>query len=457
MGRRVNDTLLIRNVEVAGRQCDVRIENGRIAEMGGRLPPRGEEIDGRGGALIPGLIDHHIHLLATAAARSSVSLVDVRGPDELARRLQLPGTGWLRAVGFHEHHGGTLDRAALDHIVPGRPVRVQHQTGSVWFLNSAALAQLDLVDAPPGVDPASGRIERADDWLRGQIGQTPPDLTALGQELASAGVTGVSDASITNDASTAALFASARTSGALPQQVMLMSGGALDPPSDLVMIGPVKILLDDHDLPPLDTVTDRIAGARRWGRRVAVHCVTAGELALALAALAESGTLPGDRIEHGGVIPAESIPVLAELDLTVVTQSAFPWQRGDRYLAEVEVGEQADLYRCDSLKRGGVAVAGSSDGPYATIDPWQAMRAAVQRRTVSGQPIGPHEAVAPREALDLYLGSFADPGGPRRSVTVGASADLCLLHAPMEAALATLSADLVAATVVAGRIVHGDV
>lgn len=53
--------MLIRGVEVAGRRgpVDVRIAEGVIVEIGPGLGgPDG--VDGRGGALLPGLHDHHI-------------------------------------------------------------------------------------------------------------------------------------------------------------------------------------------------------------------------------------------------------------------------------------------------------------------------------------------------------------------------------------------------------------
>src|SRR5262249_52178348 len=155
----------------------------------------------------------------------------------------------------------------------------------------------------------------------------------------------------------------------------------------------------------LDDFTARIEGARTQGRAVAVHCVTAGEFALTLAAFEIAGARPGDRIEHGGLIPAEAIPVLKALGLTVVTQPAFVFERGDRYLAEVEPAEQGDLYRCASLLAAGVPVAGSSDAPYAAPDPWAGMAAAIARRTRGGRPIGPSEGVAPDAALALWLGA----------------------------------------------------
>jgi predicted amidohydrolase YtcJ len=79
-------SLVIRNVEVAGRAgLDVRLKDGRIAAIGERLPGGGETLDGAGGALIPGLADHHIHLFALAAQASSVALAGVAGPAPLRR------------------------------------------------------------------------------------------------------------------------------------------------------------------------------------------------------------------------------------------------------------------------------------------------------------------------------------------------------------------------------------
>jgi hypothetical protein len=53
----------------------------------------------------------------------------------------------------------------------------------------------------------------------------------------------------------------------------------------------------------------------------------------------------------------------------------------------------------------------------------------------------------------LFLGAFDDPGGAERRVRVGATADLCLLRAPMVEALARLDSDLVGVTIVAGEVV----
>ena len=457
--------LILRNVEVAGRTgLDVRLSGGRIAEVGARLAGPGEAFDGRGGALLPGLIDHHIHLLATAAQAQSLRLEGLAGPDAFEQAVraavaQLPPGGWLRATGYHERIAGDLDRDALDRAAPDHRLRVQHQTGSLWVLNSRALEALTSDGVPSEAERdasgrLTGRIWRGDAWLRAQLAGDPPDLAPLGAQLAAYGITGLTDASATTDAGAARILAAAHRAGALPQRLTLMSAGPLAAPRDAAFaVGPVKVLLDDARLIALDDFVARIEGARPQRRAVAVHCVTAGELALTLAAFEIGGARPGDRIEHGGVIPAEAIPTLKRLGLTVVTQSAFVFERGDRYLAEVELAEQEDLYRCASLLAAGVPVAGSSDAPYAAPDPWAGMAAAIRRRTRAGRPIGEGEQIAPAEALGLYLGSAHDPGGPPRRVARGGAADLCLLATPLAEALAEPDAGCVRATVIDGELV----
>jgi len=458
--------LLIRDVEVEGRPgVDVRVAGGRIVEIGAGLSGREPDLDGRGGALLLGLIDHHIHLFGLAAQAASVELDGQTSCERISRALRTkadelsPGE-WLRGVGYHEAGGEPLDRRALDAMVADRPVRIQHRTGGLWILNSVALDRVAHGETPPCVErddrgEPTGRIWRGDDWLRGRLAQSPPSLAGVSAELARCGVTGVTDASVTNDQAQADVFAHAVAAGEWRQRLMLMGGGFLEAPADGgFQVGPVKVLLDDDRLPDLDAVCATIAQARDWGRKVAVHCVAAGELAFALAAFGQAGAEPGDRIEHGGIIHPDAAREIAGLGLTVVTQPGFVAERGDRYLAEVDPADLAALYPCASLMRAGIKVAGSSDAPYAAADPWAAMAAATRRTTRSGRVLGSEERLGSRAALDLFLGDFADPGGPVRRVEVGAVADLCLLRGSLAAALADPDASWVAATVVGGEVIY---
>lgn len=444
---------------------DVRITDGQITECARGLRPGADEadIDAGGSALLPGLHDHHIHLRALAAAGASIPA----GPPQVGSAAELadalgaadaaaPDGAWLRCVGYHESVAGQLDRWALDKLVPGRPVRVQHRTGALWMLNSAAteLAGLDACELP-GVErdadgKPTGRLWRMDHWLAERLPASPPDLGAVSARAAARGVTGFTDATPGATDLDIAALAAAATAGSLVQQVCAMApAGTRFPDGDqaaAVIPGPVKILLDDDTLPPLDDLTAWVKQAHAARRPVAVHCVTRVQLVLTLAALDSAGRLRGDRIEHGAVIPPESFRRLR--GLTIVTQPQFIVERGEQYATDVDPADQPDLWRLRSLIDAGVAVAAGSDAPFGGADPWHVMRSAVSRPAPWTE-----EAVRPERALGLFLGTPAAPAVSRQ-VAPGRPADLVLLRVPPAEALRSLASDLVAATFVGGRQVY---
>ena len=129
----------------------------------GGLP--GEEVlDCGGGAVIPGLCDHHLHLHAMAAARSSVRcgppLVSDAAGLAAALRAAVPGEdGWIRGTGYFESVAGELDATALDTMRPDVPIRIQHRSGALWILNSAALAAVGITAFRNGPAVLGGRSE----------------------------------------------------------------------------------------------------------------------------------------------------------------------------------------------------------------------------------------------------------------------------------------------------------
>jgi predicted amidohydrolase YtcJ len=442
---------------------DVRITDGRVAECapGLRAVPGEADIDAAGGALLPGLHDHHVHLRALAAARGSVPAGPpaVRTEAGLRDRLReadasRPAGAWLRCVGYHESVAGALDRLALDRMLAHRPVRVQHRSGALWMVNSAAAAALDL-DAcdlagveRDGAGRATGRLWRLDRWLGGRVPGEPPELAEVSAYAAARGVTGFTDATPDLTDGDLASLAAAVADGTVTQRLYCMApAGLAAPPGGGVRLGPVKIMLDDDRLPPLDELADRTRRAHAAGRPVAVHCVTRVQLVLTLAALDMAGRLPGDRIEHGAVIPAETIPDLR--GLTVVTQPHLVTERGEQYATDVAPDDLPDLWRLGSLIAAGADVAAGSDAPFGGADPWHVMRAATRRPA----GLGPAEAIAPAAALGLFLGEPAAPATPRR-VAPGAPADLVLLRCPPRQAARSLASDLVAATFVDGELTY---
>jgi predicted amidohydrolase YtcJ len=455
--------VLIAHAEIdGGAPVDVRIAAGRIEEIAPRLARRPGEmrLDAAGGALLPGLHDHHIHLRALAAAESSLRCgpPEVTNADALAAALTAAAgsDAWIRGIGYHESVAGELDRERLDALVPDRPLRIQHRSGALWIVNSAAARRLDLDGAAdaPGVERnasgrASGRLYRLDAWLRDRIGgAAPPSLHAVSRRLAAFGVTGLTDATHTNTAAEIAAFAAAAERGELLQRLVVMGGPEL-PASGCPAVerGARKLMLDERDLPDFDEVRGSVEDAHRADRAVAVHCVTRAELVLAAAAFAEAGSRAGDRIEHAAVAPPDAVALLAELSLTVVTQPNFVYERGDAYRVDVDPAERPWLYRGRGLLAASVPLGGGSDAPFGDPDPWAAMRAAVDRRTRAGAVLGPDEGLTPERALALFTSPASAPGDPPRTLAAGAPADLCLLDRPWSAARSLLSSALVAATI----------
>ena len=408
-------SVLLQHVEVEGSIVDVRIEHGRISAVGSSLEGASRQVEGRGGALLPGLHDHHIHLFALASAWRSVDCT--RSLEPLAA-APVGSDGWVRGFGT----SGTPDRRTLDLLRSDVPVRVQHRSGALWMLNSAALAEVAAVLDDTGdverdvTGKPTGRLFRFDARLRAALPSTLPDLSRVVTELHRHGITGVTDA--TPDLGARAAEA---LTGLRHLRVTVLGGTS----------GPRKVLLRDHDLPSFHELADLFGTAHAAGRPVAVHCVTGESLLLTLAALQEVGGLLGDRIEHAAVVPPGVAERIADLGAAVVTQPSFIRLRGDEYLRSVDPDDIPHLYPYRTLIDAGIRVAASSDAPYGDLDPWRTIGDAVARRSADGVILGPGERVSFTTALAGYLSPPDDPGGPARRITSGAPADLCLLADPL--------------------------
>lgn len=438
--------MLIRNAEVEGDLHDVRLAGGRIAEVASTIVPREGEciIGAKGGALLPGLHDHHIHLQATAAALQSVKCgpPEVASLEELAEALHsATGDGWLRGVGYHDSIG-VIDRDWLDRHGPDRPVRIQHRGGRMWVLNTRAIDVL-------GIDaPADGRLIDRDHELRSLLQTQRPDLSRVTHQLVSRGVTGVTDTSPGNGKEDFAFLAESVSS----LRLIAMGTRDLDQvdPIRTAKVGALKLHYHDHDLPALDDLAAEIAGAHDAGRNAAMHCVTRAEIMLALAAFEQAGAEPGDRLEHAAVADRDIVDWIARLGLTVVTQPHFVRERGDTYMREVEAEELPHLWPLRRFRTAGIGIAGGSDAPFGKLDPWSAMDAATQRPDGLSQ----EEAVSPEEALALYTKPADDAGAKPRKVAAGETADLCLIDRSWGDARTALGQVKVVATWIGGDLAY---
>ena len=422
--------MLIRRATLLdGAVADIRVGD-TIEAVAESLPAEPGEpvLDAAFGTVIPGLHDHHLHVYSAAAEGDSVRVGPAEVADEnaLARALSsaVAGSdGWVRAVGYHEAVAGPLDRDALDRLAPDVPVRVQHRSGVLWTVNSPGLVALGLDDHP------DGRLRSADRTWSEALERRPAAVAELSARLAGYGVTGITDA-------TPDLQPGDRPTG-LRQRAHYLAPG--------------KRILHDDGL-DLDALTAWISQRHQQGEPVAVHCVTAAQLVVTIAALRAAGSHPADRIEHAAMVPQDCIADLVALGVTVVTQPNFVAERGDQYRTDVPAAEQDQLWRLATLLSADVPVALSTDAPFGAPDPWAAMRAAVHRRTPHGAVLNPVERISGRRALTLFLGNAENPARPRRIAT-GEPGDLCLLAGSPQRVVDALDADLVAATIVGGVVV----
>ena len=418
---------------------------GRYQDIGNLRKPHTRVIDCRGLTLIPGLIDAHCHLLATASALAGLDC----GPASVAsigdlQRLLACRAGetllgnWIRGFGLEPSsltEGRYPTRWELDAAAPRHPVRLEHGSGHAAVLNSRglALAGIDAatVEPPEGIihrdevtGEPDGRLLELSGWLRARLGNTRSDqefaesIARLNRRLLSYGITSVHDAGPGNSPAHWQTFQTLTQGGQFLPRVMLMAGAgrladfaaaglAWGAGDDRLRLGHAKIMLTLTTgalQPGPAELGELVAQAHAWGFPVAVHAVEQEAIA-AVAGLEEFPVpLPGipagesgprfsprrrDRIEHCAECQPELVarlrrsgPVSGPI---VVTQPGFIHWRGDGYLERVGSELLPHLYPLAALARSDIPLAFGSDAPVIDPSPWPAIYSAVTRRTASGK------------------------------------------------------------------------
>jgi predicted amidohydrolase YtcJ len=342
---------------------------------------------------------HRVEWYTALPNRSSPAASSMRGPGRGGRPSAAAATAvagtWVRVIGWSETGARQLDRHRLDILTGQIPVRVQHRSGAMWVLNSAAIrlagvgaGDLPGIERDAGGQP-TGRLYRMDGWLRDRLAALPGarpaasfagGLAGFAAEAAARGITGLTDATPDRDDDEVAEFAQLSAADVIRQRLVLVAPpGVRDPGPGRIALGPHNLILDDAALPGPGELAAMISRAHEAGSPVALHCVTAEQLLVSIAALTEAGS-QGDRIEHAGIVPPGCAAQLTRLSVAVVTNPGFIADRGDDYRRDVEPAERDWLYPCASLISAGVAVAAGTDVPFAPSDPWHCIAAAATRR-----------------------------------------------------------------------------
>jgi len=208
-----------------------------------------------------------------------------------------------------------------------------------------------------------------------------------------------------------------------------------------------------------DELRAAIIAAHRSGWQVATHAIGDRAVDLALDAYDEAITRyprrdPRHRIEHFAVVQPRQVTRAAELGVIAVPQGRFAAELGDGMLAAVGPDRHAWLYRQRSLLEAGMVLPGSSDRPVVTGAPLLGIADMVNRRTASGAPFNPGEAVTARQALRAWTWGSAYASRQEHvkgSIAPGMLADLVVLSEDPTA----VSPDRIAGLSVLATIVGG--
>lgn len=201
------------------------------------------------------------------------------------------------------------------------------------------------------------------------------------------------------------------------------------------------------------------------GLQVHVHAIGDAAVRHALDAVEACGRRNGPRdrrpvLTHVQVVHPDDLPRFAALG--VVANVELLWAQSDplqTVLSRHRLGPRrtAQQYPYASLLRGGATLSAGSDWPVSAVEPMQAVRVAVTRRTADGDEPAwlPHERLDVAEALQAYTEAVAFQAfaeGERGRLTVGSTADLVWLDTdPFEVPPMSLGDVGVRGTWLAGR------
>jgi predicted amidohydrolase YtcJ len=449
---------------------------GTNSEAGNLAGARTRVIDCAEKTIVPGFIDAHIHLSSFAESLVTVnlgpknnvySITDIQTKIRRFSKKLPPGT-WIRCGGYDEFHLREKrhpNRWDLDVASTVHPIKLTHRSGHAHVLNSLALKLTGITKETP--DPDGGIIDR--DIKTGEptgllygMGDSlaalipPLDAQQLNQaiekasdELLSLGITSIHDASSRNDDERWNRFKRWKAQGLLKQRVSVILGvkgfkeyqkGVFSDEEDesLLRSGGVKILLDETTgrlNPSQDELNELVLAIHRSGLQAVIHAIEERAIEASCTAIEHAlrqSPRPDHRhrIEHCSVCPSSLVRRIASLGISIVTQPAFIYYSGDRYLKTVPDFQLQHLYPIKTLVENGVHVAAGSDCPVAPADPLIGMYSAITRMSETGETLGAREVISAAEALRLYTDygartSFEETA--KGSITPGKVADLVVL------------------------------
>lgn len=436
---------------------------GPAAEARARCSPAAEWVDLGGRALLPAFIDAHSHLPLVAQYQACADLAGCTSLPQLADALRRYGqeravgpAGVILGVNYDDNfldEQAHPDRALLDSVSTEVPVLAYHISGHMGVANSRLLALCGYGDDSP--DPAGGRLGRdAAGHLTGYLEETSALLPALrlafgrlpsdsAAAFAAAqraylrhGVTTAQDGA--GDAGSMATLAGLAAAGRLQLDVVSYVMPAADVEQQIAAhaahdrqyaghyrIGGYKTVLDgspqgrtawlsrpyegtdDCAYPYMtdEALYDICRRALANRRQLLAHCNgdAASEQFLTqyARAWAESPGRPLLRptMIHCQTVREDQLDRMPALGMIPSFFVGHTWFWGDVHLRNLGPARGARISPVRSARERGLVYNLHQDAPVTPPDMLFSVWCAVNRRTRSGQSIGPAQAVSVYDAL----------------------------------------------------------
>jgi predicted amidohydrolase YtcJ len=435
-------------------------------------------IDCEGKTLIPGFNDAHCHVDSLVNKLFSLdlspqfvsSIRDIQKSVHRKASFSKPGA-WISGSGYNEFYLAEKrhpTRFDLDEASPDNPVILFHRSSHACVLNSLALTLIGI--GSDTEEPSGGIIDRdlesgepngilyeMSGYIRDRLGlhltQKEYDwaIAQVNEIYLSNGITSIGEASVNNGLSQLQHYQKIKESGALKSRIYLMigmqeiqefvkAGFKTGYGDNNLRLGSLKIILSEAKgvLQPNQTELNSIVlKASQSGFQLAIHAVESTEVETAAIALENnSRSLPNKyarhRIEHCSECPPNLVKSLQKLGVIVVSQPAFLYFSGDRYLAQVPSKARQWLYPFKGISDSGIKLAASSDSPIISNNPLIGIYSAITRKTESGQQVLNTESIEPEQALEMYTLSGAYASFEEKikgSLSPGKLADIVMLSA----------------------------
>ncbi len=452
------------------------------------IGPQTRKIDAQGAAIIPGLIDSHVHMRSLGDMLETMDLRGVSSIEEVARRVKetaakLPKGTWIRGRNWDQTNwGGKFPVAAdLDKVATEHPVYLTRVDGHAGWGNSLALVAGGVTKASE--DPKGGQIIRDAagnptgilvDRAQAMVSRKIPALTdeqvearlkRAAQECARLGMTSVHDAGAGRQELDA--YRRLIAKGQLPVRINMMIAGAGELWEEYLKKGPeigdkltvrsIKLVADgamgsrgaaffqpysdDKQNSGLlilqkEYIRDVAKDAVAKGFQVATHAI--GDKANRTALEAYGEALQGKkdrrfRIEHAQVVSLPDFKLYADFAVIASLQSTHA--TSDMRWAQDRLGPDRLLgaWAPRRFLNAGVRIANGSDFPVEDPNPFWGLYSAITRQDHAGNPPGgfmPSEKLSRVETLKSWTfdGAYAAFEEDKKgSITPGKVADFLVL------------------------------